>query len=360
MGFPAKSLHIILIGITICFGVLGGIASWSDYFSPIDYPVFYFIGISVPVILAFNFVLFLFLLFRKTKWSIIPLIAVLLNISFVGKVYRFQSFPNKPAHHSLKVVSYNVGAIVGDTTIPTFSLMADSLANENADLVCLQEVSINAHFTKEQLRSCFNKWPFYSIPGNDDQSILQVALFSKYPILHAELITYPEVKNCSMWCDISIAGKPMRIINNHLQTTAISSNAHVISKMKKRNDESIDRLSLYKKVLTDLNVNVVRRVEQAKIIRQLMDTTHTPIILCGDLNSLPTSYIYRTIKGNDLNDGFREAGHGYMSTFKYFKHTLRIDYVFYSNQFVGVKCTSPRYSFSDHYPVIMTLGYDKW
>lgn len=94
---------------------------------------------------------------------------------------------------------------------------------------------------------------------------------------------------------------------------------------------------------------------QAKQINQLISDSPYPTLVCGDFNSLPSSYVYQTVKGEKMNDGFQTCGHGYMYTFRYFKHLLRIDYILHSSEFQGVDYFSPDLEYSDHNPVVMRM-----
>ena len=60
-------------------------------------------------------------------------------------------------------------------------------------------------------------------------------------------------------------------------------------------------------------------------------------------------------KGDKLQDGFQTSGHGYMYTFKFFKHLLRIDYVLHSPELKSTDYFSPDWSYSDHNPVVMRM-----
>lgn len=90
-------------------------------------------------------------------------------------------------------------------------------------------------------------------------------------------------------------------------------------------------------------------------INQLISDSPYPTLVCGDFNSLPSSYVYQTVKGEKMNDGFQTCGHGYMYTFRYFKHLLRIDYILHSSEFQGVDYFSPDLEYSDHNPVVMRM-----
>lgn len=90
-----------------------------------------------------------------------------------------------------------------------------------------------------------------------------------------------------------------------------------------------------------LHENFKKRAAQAEHINQLISDSPYPTLVCGDFNSLPSSYVYQTVKGEKMNDGFQTCGHGYMYTFRYFKHLLRIDYILHSSEFQGVDYFSP-------------------
>lgn len=84
---------------------------------------------------------------------------------------------------------------------------------------------------------------------------------------------------------------------------------------------------------------------------------HYPVIICGDMNNSPFSYIYRTIKG-DLNDCFEEAGNGFGQTYKFKYYPARIDYIF-ANKKIKVKSftTFAQFENSDHFPIMTRLSF---
>jgi endonuclease/exonuclease/phosphatase (EEP) superfamily protein YafD len=87
-----------------------------------------------------------------------------------------------------------------------------------------------------------------------------------------------------------------------------------------------------------------------------VDESPYPLVVCGDFNDTPASYTYRKIKGG-LEDSFVAAGKGYAYTYRYLRRLLRIDYLFYSRDiFKATGYNSPDLEYSDHKPVIVTLG----
>ena len=89
-----------------------------------------------------------------------------------------------------------------------------------------------------------------------------------------------------------------------------------------------------------------------------MDESKYPIILCGDFNDVPNSYAYNTI-GKNMQNAFVEAGYGIGSTFSGILPILRIDQIFYSNQFDVKQFTRIPKKLSDHFPIIADLEIKK-
>lgn len=91
----------------------------------------------------------------------------------------------------------------------------------------------------------------------------------------------------------------------------------------------------------ELEHNSSIRAGQVGEIRAEMDASPYPVILAGDFNDTPSSYTYRTMKG-DMTDGFRDSGSGYGGTFRYLGGVLRIDYIFYDDAFEGIRYYMPQ------------------
>ncbi len=256
----------------------------------------------------------------------------------------------------LTVATYNVDSFNQEHTGYSCKQIAEYMKSLGVDIFCFQEFGINKEFGVDSLYVALSEWPYHYIPSSPEgESLLQLALFSRYPIKDQQLITYPESNNCSLWCDIDFNGHTVRLFNNHLQTTDVSSNKHKLEKELKADNSA--RIELAAITLADgLHNNFKKRAAQANKINQLITASPYPTLVCGDFNSLPSSYTYRTVKGN-LNDGFQTCGHGYMYTFRYFKHLLRIDYIFHSQEFEGMDYFSPDINYSDHNPVVMRM---KW
>lgn len=348
----SKLFYCISILLTLALAGVTGAGAFSGYVSPTENIVVAFIGLALPVLLPANLAVLIYWGIRRRIWWIIPLIAILGNWGYLSRIIRFTSRDLAP-ESTLTLVTYNVDAFNRDQTGYTCKEIARYLEEWNADVICMQEFGSIREFNTDSVKAAFAAWPYHAIPAYR-KSILQLAVFSKYPILGQELITYPESNNCSMWCDIDVNGKRIRIFNNHLQTTEVSRNKRILEKeLDKDNTAGTERAAF---LLADrLKDNFVKRAAQAEQMWQLIAASPYPTLVCGDFNSLPSSYTYRTMLGDQLHDGFQSCGHGYMYTYRYFKRLLRIDYIFHSADFKGMDYLSPEVDYSDHKPVGMKM-----
>ena len=159
-----------------------------------------------------------------------------------------------------------------------------------------------------------------------------------------------------MLCDIILNTDTIRLLNNHLQTTSVSQN-----RKKWERELAADNTRREAQAVQDaaetLHENSVKRAFQTDSICQLVTASPHPVLVCGDFNSLPSSYTYHRLS-ESLKDGFKTGGHGYMYTYRYGKRMLRIDYAFHSPELECTYYYSPNLDLcSDHNPVIFTVKY---
>lgn len=342
------ALTFALAGITLAAGYACNIPPSSSTLMPL-------VGLIIPVLLIFCLVSMLYWLVRLRFWLLIPLIAICGNWNYLTRIFQ-------PPHEDVGFVpgafiiaTYNVDSFRDETTGETCKAIASFLKKQQADILCFQEFGGNKEFTVDDIKTVLADWKYCVIPEAtvDHPDLLQLAIFSKYPILDSQLITYPDSKNCSMWCDIETNGKVIRIFNNHLQTTEVSRNKRHLERELLNSSAHAEAIAF--RMIDGLKQNFIKRSHQAETLEQIIDTTSHPILVCGDFNSLPSSYTYRTVVGNKLKDGFLTCGHGYMYTFRYLKRLLRIDYILHSPQLEGLNYDSPELEYSDHNPVLMKL-----
>ena len=96
----------------------------------------------------------------------------------------------------------------------------------------------------------------------------------------------------------------------------------------------------------------MKRGVQAERVKEELNQSPYPVIVCGDFNDVPGSYTYETMRGN-LRDAFVERGYGLGRSYNFLAPTLRIDYIFFNDSVLhAIGFRSPRTKLSDHNPVI--------
>jgi endonuclease/exonuclease/phosphatase family metal-dependent hydrolase len=90
------------------------------------------------------------------------------------------------------------------------------------------------------------------------------------------------------------------------------------------------------------------------LVRQELDASPHPNIICGDFNDVPNSYTYFHIRGN-MQDAFIQKGFGIGRSYVNLSPTLRIDYILASPEFTVLQCKRFNLPYSDHHPIVADL-----
>ena len=155
----------------------------------------------------------------------------------------------------------------------------------------------------------------------------------------------------SLIADVRINNQYIRVINNHFETTSVNAYRGIITAPGKSLEV---RAKAVKDLVLKMKCNYLKRAEQADSIHAEIERSPYPVLVCGDFNDTPMSYVYRTM-AKGLNDAFSQCGSGYSHTFRGFFNTLRIDYVLSSEGFDALSYEVPTVDYSDHHPVVVRL-----
>lgn len=346
-----------LIAATFLLAAITIIAGFSGNVSPLDSALLPLLGLAVPVWLVCNLMVALCWALARKAWTLIPLIALFCNGSYLTSVIQLHPFQETPpSARLLKIATYNVRNFGYEFTGYSCKEIALYMQQEQVDILCFQEFGDNAYFPMDSIRQALSHWSYALIPKEDAAyGVLPIAVFSRYPLINERWIAYPQSSNCSLMCEVVIGSDTLRLLNNHLQTTNINQKRSQWQRERTLKDPRREA-RIAQEIKETLQENFVKRTHQTHIIGYYAKTSPYPVIVCGDLNSLPSSYTYRYLNGF-LKDGFRTAGNGYMYTYRYGKKMLRIDYLFHSNDLKGVSYYSPTREFcSDHNPVILEVN----
>ena len=311
-----------------------------------------FLGLAMPVILVINLLILIYWITQKKWWIIIPIFAILLNIGYLSSIFQITVSSSKLPNNKLpiRLASYNVGKFKSWDKFETQHYISEFLKNNYINIICFQEYREDTKLNAKILSSLLTL-PHHTISYLPGSTTLGTGIFSKYPILQSGNIPFDSKINDAIWADLQIGEQTIRVISCHLQTTNFSRKRKLLDDPIFQNTNIQQKEEAILDITQELTKNFKIRATQAEMVRQVIDTTKIPVIVCGDFNDTPASYTYHHIKG-ELKDSFKERGNGYAYTFRGIHHLLRIDFIFYSSQFECVDYHSPELEWSDHNPVI--------
>ena len=340
-----RSLNIAVIFLT--FG-----AYLAPYISPQTTWFFAIFGLFYPVLLAVNIIFFLFWLWRKKWYCLYSLGCILLGWTHLTGLMGFNLSQPKPKE-PLTVVSYNSH---GFTKL--FYRKKDNTPEQKAfkkrlekkvgkvEILCLQEFSAYRN-TVEKIKVLLNLPHFEKYDGRG------TAIFSKYPILKKGEIKFENTGNSCLWLDVEIDRKTVRIYSIHFESSKISTDAAALKEDANLRDKKT--WQGIRGILGKYKRSTNTRVDQMLTVKEHISNTPHPVIVCGDFNDTPVSYVYQQMS-QGLCDHFKEAGRGWGATYNGSIPMLRIDYIFTRPEnFKVYEHGILKEDYSDHYPVYSQL-----
>lgn len=337
-------ISFIVLGISITAYMAGGV-------NPNESTFITFLGLAMPVVLFANLLIFIYWIVKKRWWAMVPAAAILLNIGYLTSIFQITLSSTERPNDKLpiRLASYNVGKFKSWEQFATQHYISEFLKNDRAEIVCFQEYREDKKINAETLSQLLNL-PYHAIEYLPGSTTLGSGIFSKYPILQSGKIPFASQTNDAMWADIQIGGQAIRVISCHLQTTNFSRKRKLIDDPALLHADAQQVEEVVQDITQELDKNFKLRATQADVVRQVIDTTRIPTIVCGDFNDTPSSYTYHRIKGN-MKDSFKSNGNGYAYTFRGIHRLLRIDFIFYSKELECIDYHSPEKEWSDHNPV---------
>lgn len=341
-----------LVWIFRWMNVLVILATFLSYLAPwvnpekTDFFTFFGTGYSWLLVLNILFVLFWAML---KKWNfLLSLLTILVGwahfSSFIG--FNFSNSSNQV--ETVKIMSYNTDGLrslvkrnkgAQERIRSQFFNWLGS--EENPDILCTQESGwTDLIKNNTELK--------YKVRNQG------VTLFSKYPFLNQGSINFKNTRgNAAIWADVKIKETILRIYSVHFLS----------NKITKETEELIENADLQQKqtwrglrsIIGKYQRSASIRVQQAQEVLQHIQESPYPVVLCGDFNETPVSYLYKTLNEN-LKDNFKEAGGGIGTTFNGDIPGLKLDYILTSKELkIAQHKILKDVDYSDHYPIFSII-----
>ena len=288
---------------------------------------------------------------RRWHWAVIPLLTILCCIPYCGTLYQFRSLDEYADKKSgLKIATYNVAAFNRESSGFIAADILSQMKKQKVDILCMQEYS-DVSGDKKNSDAYKEYFPYMAMGRND------MVIYSRYPISGKKTIEFEETNNSAMWADIDVNGQLFRFVNVHLETTGFNRTMHKAAKLQVQGT-NVESNRLLQAIYGNYTMGMMIRAGQAVRVRNELQKNHDEersLVICGDFNDVPYSYVYNTMLG-DLVDGFKECGSGWMYTYRGRKG-VRIDYIFHDESVTGLTYYKQDLSYSDHFPVYMKLEF---
>ena len=339
---------------TILLMAATGFSGWLD---PTAHPTLAQAHFVFPVLLVVNLAFLGFWALVKPRYALIPFVGLLLCY---GPVRRYApiNLPKAAPEGSIKVLTYNVAGFhfLPADTDEERAEMPNYIVAQDADIVCLQEAYIEQsrkRIVEDILSKAYAYHDTLCAPGGTNP----LALYSKFPILKKESISYTSETNHSGAFFVLIDADTVLVVNNHLQSLRLSpSDKEGFQSMVEGSLNRDSAKSESYKLLDKIRSASLARAPQAEAVATYISRHEgMSVIVCGDFNDTPLSYANHIIE-KGLTNCYEASGNGPGFTYHENGMFVRIDNILCSKDWTPYECkTDRKIDASDHYPVSCRL-----
>ena len=316
----------------------------------------------LPSVLAYGYlpmlgvnILFLLLWLFMGKWQfLVSTVAIVARFSFVGLFFQIggtSTVPSAEEHPGMvTLMTFNLHNFGGDgfeSTPKDSCALAffELLRKEQPMVLCLQEYSAVVGLNVTDTLKLMGYNHFYGAHGSNDNPSGTV-VFSKLPITFVKRVDQQKVL-----VEIMNDDKPFRLLCVHMDSYSFD--------LDDRNDiEQMAHLkidSMSHRTMSKAKETVIRHeTEWEEQLRPLISDCSLPLVMAGDMNDIPASFLYSQIT-RYLEDTYRDEGLGFGTTYNGSFPRFRIDMVFRSKEFTTLSYHRIKSPISDHYPVMVSL-----
>ncbi|MEZ4983882.1 MAG: endonuclease/exonuclease/phosphatase family protein [Saprospiraceae bacterium] len=338
-----RLLHIGFVVITL-------LAYLPPVIDPSNTAVVAPLGLLTPVLWGIMCLWGIYWAFRRDSAVWLSLVTLLLGWDAIGRIYALPDGSVTTQGTPIQLVTLNGhGFLPSRPGGKSFEYMAAFFQPLSPDVICLQEFP-----TKEggkKLGQLIQAATGLTHSFFDPQG--RLAVFSKYPLKDGKIFFFENRVNGFMQVDVSAPDGTFRLFNLHLQTNGIS---HIASQVA--NDAQWQEPKTWQKVRTMFakygNSNRIRTEQSRQIMKRVADSSY-PVVVCGDFNDVPSSYLYQLFR-QELQDAHLAQGWGLGTTYSGLLPGLRIDYVMPDASFGVLDFERHPCPFSDHKALFTSLA----
>lgn len=361
LNFLDKLILPIAFAIAISL-LLGTLAGTID---PRKHAIIAFFGLAYPFMLLFNMIfLAWWILGKKWGFAVATIIVIALGFKTLKATIAIGGDEGKDEKvaNSVRMMTYNVHSFKlygGENDKSVKEQMLQVIKRQNPDIICFQEfyTRFKGSFdTVDSLKLLLKTKYYYFVPiSKNEFEATGLAIFSKYPIKKSAQIPFTDntAGNMSIYADLAINGKTLRVYNVHFQSISFEKQDYdYLDKVKEMKTD----IQPSKRILRMLKGAFLKRSNQVDIMKKEMESCKTPYVIAGDFNDTPASYVVTQIT-DGLNNAFIEKGSGLGKTYNGKFPNFQIDYIATSKDLEVLNYKITQAKLSDHFPVRSDLKF---
>ena len=324
-----------------------------------------FVGFSLlsylyfPLLLA-NVVFVVGWLLVGSKQFLLSALVIVVRWSFVTAFFQVGGHADAPDEgaQTFKVMSFNMHHFYGPYYVTDTKDILDQkvracsfvnlLRQEQPDVLCLQEFLPYTNGREIDVRDSLAALGYHYYAAAAPQYGHSASIcWSKYPIVATQLID----TTCKVRVDVKVGDDTVRLFSLHLHSYQLTDDDHAELEQLTRGegDRESGRVMLRK-----FKSTILAHDEEWEVLEPLLRESPYPVIVAGDFNDTPASYIYQRMR-KLLRDSYREKGKGFGTTYHGKFPAFRIDYILHDERLTPLSYQRMNSEISDHYPIIATF-----
>ena len=362
---PIKSFFTaIAVGVNVLLGMATVFSAYGGMISPDEMVFASIVAMMLPGFLIAGIILLVLDIMFWRKLSLVLIIAWIASAPPILEYCPLNVLPHKlteqEKERTFTFLTYNVlhfWDFCGDVPGVNKNRTLDYILSTDADIVSLQEAeSIEGPWkvTPDQLYELHTRYPYGYM-----NVAKQLTLLSKYPAEHVHIDMPPCISERVACFRLNVKGDTIHLFNVHLESIGLSPEDKELYMQlynpspERKLKEEISEVKT--QLISKLAKAFRERAEQARALRECIDSIGGNIIVAGDFNDIPGCYAIRTIAGDDFKSAFTECGFGPTVTYHGNRFYFRMDHVLYHGNFEAVKIKRAKIPSSDHYPLLTTF-----
>jgi endonuclease/exonuclease/phosphatase family metal-dependent hydrolase len=366
-----KLIKYSLLLVNLLFAILLASTKFIPESNPYEYSYLGILGLLAPVLVMINLIfIFIWIFSKKYFYILLPLLVIwfswdIFSVCIGGNFSAQQDFSK--AKNNFTVLSYNVRLLDlynWSHDKNTHHKLIQFFKERNPDVLCLQEFYSNndsggVNNIKAIQDSCHYQYVAECNMVVTKRGKWGSVIFSHYPLVNAQNYEIDiHGDNLLQKADFVFGMDTFTVFNTHLKSNRFNRKESEFMNKKQLPTISDSTIEQSKSIFQKLQENSVNRGLEADIISSIIAQNPHKVILCCDLNDIPSSYVYFKIRGK-LNDAFLEKGFGIGKTFRNAIPVLRIDYIFYDPSLDLIGFEKFDVPFSDHEPIMTNFSLPK-